>query len=636
MATHPPSSAHHQSKSGPQFERFEYLPSPRTSVHGHVSDTEMGVTVQTQDPQPDTEPKRPAPKRPGFDWSDSWAWEIGSVTLAVVGLALLVAFLVTIDNTPYANWQYTASPNTVVSIIITITKAVGLVSVSSCLGQLKWNLFQNPAPLYYMEVLDQASRGPWGSLEILLRGLFGSNIESLTYIGAALTVLALAVDPFAQQILAFPSRTVPALNATASTQTSQEWYSIGGVDESNQLTGLAPKLLTSVMSGLLQTHNPLEPGCTASSCEFPEFFALGMCSTCKDVTAQTIQQCEVPEFSIFLDTGDPAFAEIPTNCSYQTPSNFSFEFEGFDNPRMLLDNVSYGMDHWSLRARQIDPYLDIQSPIFDIQTPIGAFIAISYSILVTYTPSNATIPPPKPSVSECAVYFCERKYSSSTYPAGSSNSRPMQVANTQQLIPTDALDSSAIYDSAESVHFAPPTGSATLSPNSSYSIDRNTFTRLEDTMMRLFNSTTALRGDMSRIDLSNIASILRTGNLSELLDSMSTSVTDTLRTNPHGTKIFGNSFRDETFIQVRWPWIILPVIVTLGSIALLLGTAIGSKQKKAVLWKCMVLPLLSSHLHTAPENEIASMRSVDGMTDKSKKMRAVMVQDEGPLIFKEK
>jgi hypothetical protein len=50
----------------------------------------------------------------------------------------------------------------------------------------------------------------------------------------------------------------------------------------------------------------------------------------------------------------------------------------------------------------------------------------------------------------------------------------------------------------------------------------------------------------------------------------------------------------------------------------------------------MVLPLLATHLDTTPENRIASVRSVDGMSDMSKKMRAVMVHDEGPLIFKEK
>ncbi|KAJ5950912.1 uncharacterized protein N7479_009325 [Penicillium vulpinum] len=635
MATHPPYSALHdgQSESDLELERVETQASPRMSVHRHVSETEIGVSeidgmnVHTQ-LQTDIETKQP-----GFDWSGSWVWEIASITLAVVGLVLLVAFLVSIKNTPYASWQYTVSPNTIVSIIVTITKAAVLVSVSSCLGQLKWNLFQNSTPLYHMQVIDQASRGPWGSLEVLLRGIFGSKTGSLTYAGASLTVLALAVDPFAQQILTFPLRTVTILDPTAFTQTSQKWYSIGDSDASDVYLELQPSLLTPIIGGLLQISSPLEPQCEASSCQFPDFVALGMCSKCEDVTSQTNQKCQVPEYSNHWDYSHPAFRETPMNCSYQSPNNFSFDFHGFQSMsygfgNVTYDNITLRMNHWSSHPRKRDP-------IFDIQTPIVSLTEVDYNNPVFYTLSNATAPPTKPLVTECAIYFCERRYSESVYPSSAQNSSPMHVIDTQQLVAIDVREESPTSFSMNSVHFAPPNGSATLSNDSSYSIDHQTFNGFEPTMMRIFNSTVVLTGSVSTSNL-NLETFLRKGNLSQLLDSMSTSVTDVLRANRRGYKITGKTSRVETFIHVRWPWIILPVIVTLGSIALLLGTAIGSKRRKAVLWKCMVLPLLSSHLHTTPENEIASVRSVDGMTEKWKKIRAVMVEDEGPLTFREK
>ncbi|KAJ5189463.1 hypothetical protein N7491_005794 [Penicillium cf. griseofulvum] len=619
--SHPPyTTLHSQSESDLEF--VEYLAS-HMSVHRHGSETEMGVSEI--DSTVHTHPQTDEKKRP-FNWSGSWAWEIGAVALAVVGLVLLVAFLVKINNTPYATWQYTASPNTVVSIIITITKSAVLVSVSACLGQLKWDLFQNPAPLYHMQVIDEASRGPWGSLEVLLRGIFGSKTGSLTYVGAFLTILALAVDPFAQQILTFPSRTVVALNATAFIQTSQLWYSIGDSDASDVFLELQPTLLAPIMSGLLQTHRPLEPQCNASSCEFPEFVALGMCSECEDVTSRTNQKCQVPEYSDFWDDIHPVFRKTPTNCSYQSPNNFSFDFDGFMSMDYEYENITFHMHHWSSRPRKSNPILDIQTPIFSL-------IEVDYTNPVSYTISNATAPPTKPLITECAIYFCERKYSASSYLPETRNSHPIHIVDTQQLVATNVREESPYYFSTDSVHLAPPNGSTTLSKNASYSIDHQTFNTFEPTMMRLFNSTAVFSSNVSTSDILNLATILRKGNLSQLLDLMSTSVTDTLRANPHGTKIPGKAFRVETFIHVRWPWIILPVIVTLGSIALLLGTAIGSKHRNAVLWKCMVLPLLSSHLQT--ENEIASVRSVDGLTDQSKKTRAVMVQDEGPLTFRE-
>jgi hypothetical protein len=191
MATHPPYSAlHGQRKSDIEF--VEYQSSPM-SIHRNASETERGVsetdgTVHTHTQTDET-------KR-SFDRSCSRAWETRSITLAVVDLILLVASLVKI-NTPYATWQYTASPNTIVSIIITITKSAVLVSVSACLGQLKWNLSQNSAPLHHTQVIDDASRGPRGSLKFLLRGIFRSKTGSLTCVEAVLMILALVVDPFA-------------------------------------------------------------------------------------------------------------------------------------------------------------------------------------------------------------------------------------------------------------------------------------------------------------------------------------------------------------------------------------------------------------------------------------------------------
>ena len=640
MPSRSPSSASRDGLSRPDlgFERFEYLASPREPAHSSSSGTETGLPethnthVHGRDPQKDTKPKRP-----GYDWDGSWAWEIASVALSVVGIALLVAFLVTINNTPYGDWQYTASPNTVVSIIVTITKAALFVPVSSCLGQLKWNLFQSPVPLYHMQVLDQASRGPWGSLEVLLRGIFGSKTGILTYVGASLTILALAVDPFAQQILTFPSRTVPALNATAFTQTSHSWYST----VSDVVYELPPRLLTAVLSGLMQTHSPLEPQCDAMSCEFPEFVALGLCSKCEDVTARTSQKCGVPEHSSFEDpTGTyyhPAFNDIPLDCNYQSPSNFSFHFGApqltqlgdLNRPELSeYENIWLDMRYWSSRPME-------GNPILDIEDPITSLIEIDYTNPVPYTISNATAPPLKPLVTECAVYFCERRYAATSYRPGDQRSHPGRVIETQQLIGPDAETQNRTRFVTGGYQLKRPNGSANPSKDPKYSIDKVSFTSFNATLANLFNSTVVIGGEVSTSDTLKLATILRRGNFSQLLDSMSTSVTDTIRTNDYGITVSGEGRRDETFIHVRWPWIILPVVVTLGSIGLLLGTAIGSKKKKVALWKCMVLPLITSHFDATPENGIASVRRVDGMTDMSKKTRAVVVQNDGPITFKE-
>ena len=88
-----------------------------------------------------------------------------------------------------------------------------LMVVGQGLGQLKWQHFeQRPRRLVDFEVFENASRGLWASLRLLYyinwKALAGSA-------GAVITILALAMDPFAQQVISFGSRQVVADNMTS-------------------------------------------------------------------------------------------------------------------------------------------------------------------------------------------------------------------------------------------------------------------------------------------------------------------------------------------------------------------------------------------------------------------------------------
>ena len=102
------------------------------------------------------------------------------------------------------------------------------------LGQLKWQHFESrPRRLIEFEIFENASRGPWGALDLLYhmhwRAIAGST-------GAIITVLAVAMDPFAQQVIQFDSRPVTAHNETSvisaarSYDMNSRWESIAGVE----------------------------------------------------------------------------------------------------------------------------------------------------------------------------------------------------------------------------------------------------------------------------------------------------------------------------------------------------------------------------------------------------------------------
>ncbi|KAJ5701682.1 hypothetical protein N7488_009230 [Penicillium malachiteum] len=155
----------------------------------------------------------PAPGDRNIDWAGSWIWEVLGVLFSAICIVLLAVLLQYVNGRQYDNWKYRLSPNTIASVIVTIAKACLLVSVSSCLSQIKWTYGKSAEEihLYDIQALDQASCGPMGSLEVLWRWRMKPGLATA---GAFLTVLAMAVDPLAQQLLTYPNVRMTASNGT--------------------------------------------------------------------------------------------------------------------------------------------------------------------------------------------------------------------------------------------------------------------------------------------------------------------------------------------------------------------------------------------------------------------------------------
>ncbi|KAE8141619.1 hypothetical protein BDV38DRAFT_296282 [Aspergillus pseudotamarii] len=574
-----------------------------------------------------TKPAKTDKEKTGHDWKESWKWEAAAATLSVIGLGLLIGFLFKVHDTPYADWQYTASPNTVVSIIVTISKAALLVPVSGCLSQLKWNRYRDSVPLYDMQAIDQASRGPWGALELLWIGIPRLRMDALTLVGAFMTVLAVAIDPFSQQILAFPSHKVHVFNESALIQAAHRYVYQQKLYINHEHSGsLAPSMLSSMISGLAQTNSPLAPQCSSGICKFPEFITIGVCSYCEDITSKVNQICHQSEF---LQDGEESAVQQPhVSCIYKPPSGLEIATDATGLTKEQ-DSNEVSLNHWGT-------YPQSRTSMTGVQKPIFSFVAANQSTRVWYVPENVTLPPPKPLFTDCVFYYCERKYASSHYLANDRASHSANVTQTQPLLPSD---DTTLYRSDYVYILQPPDGQTALSGRSPYMIDAYTFLSIPSVMRKLFNTTTGSGAYWDDFDNEstglNLEPILREADLRELLQSMSTSMTDVLRANPEAEKVPGRAFRVETYIHVRWPWIVLLVCAVLGSLVLLLRTATVSKRQHAKVWKASIIPLLTSRLDLQPENEIAALESLDDIHHMSKKTNVMINPDERQLVLTE-
>jgi hypothetical protein len=170
-------------------------------------------------------------KPPPTIWKDQWMWEGLSLLLSVGCLIAMGAILGWLDNKQLADWTFPIQPNAMISVFSVVLKAALILPVAESIGQLKWLYFiERNRSLMDLQHFDDASRGPLGSIYFLFR--FTPKGKYLaSSLGAFITIIALAIDPFAQQIIEFNSRSVPTIgDATAVfnvAHTYEQHYALG-------------------------------------------------------------------------------------------------------------------------------------------------------------------------------------------------------------------------------------------------------------------------------------------------------------------------------------------------------------------------------------------------------------------------
>jgi hypothetical protein len=104
-------------------------------------------------------------------FKNSWLPEMLAALVSTIVFGALVAILRRFDGGGLPSWSYGITLNVVVAAM-TILISLGIsVPLSNGLGQLKWVRLHNQRRDIYLdsiETFDAASRGPWGSLLLLV------------------------------------------------------------------------------------------------------------------------------------------------------------------------------------------------------------------------------------------------------------------------------------------------------------------------------------------------------------------------------------------------------------------------------------------------------------------------------------
>ena len=84
-------------------------------------------------------------------------------------MAIIAIVLLKFDGKELPKWKLNITINAFISIFSGFAKSALLLPTAEALGQLKWNWFTKEKKMMDFEVMDSASRGPWGSLVLLGR-----------------------------------------------------------------------------------------------------------------------------------------------------------------------------------------------------------------------------------------------------------------------------------------------------------------------------------------------------------------------------------------------------------------------------------------------------------------------------------
>lgn len=300
---------------------------------------------------------------------DSWMWEIGSWILTAVCVVLMVVVLLNFQGTALSKWHMSIAPNTVISILATISKTSLLLPVAECISQLKWLHFDRARKLNDMGLYDSASRGPMGSIFFL----WGVRMN-LGALGAIVTVISLALDLFAQQLVSFPSCQAPMGENSASFRITQAYDSGAYYNPQNSIEGGSPYISQvsivrsdsgkgftdfgmqgSIFSGLFGGLPPRAFECPTSNCTWSDTYSnlsLEFVGQCDNVTKSVVNSCQD-----FPNTRS-------TVCNITTPGGFQF------NSLKLHQSAIFRFTCLNTTTHTTAPKLDTELTSFAVWRPL--------------------------------------------------------------------------------------------------------------------------------------------------------------------------------------------------------------------------------------------------------------------------
>jgi hypothetical protein len=572
-----------------------------------IFETKKSGALWTEEPVTSDE-DQPADVRaaPPSPWE--WWWELLSMAFSIACMIGIVVVLLVFQDRPQTDWGGGwLSITATIAILSTGAKSAAALAVGAALSQYKWLHFRTaPRKLTDLDLLEEASRGPLGSLTLLAKRPLG-----LASIGAVVTLLAIGFDVFIQQMVTFEPRDVAMDDGKALLGLSHHYDSgatrvgqRGGVinvarksfitlDQEKWVVCLMfPRLAASTADlsmygaayrGLYNLGSPTVFNCT-SKCQWnATYYSLGFTSSCADVTEATLRlhpnasavwngtEVYGPQAAMVLTTpGGVKLSARYSATSWQTVVSVAAVSLLKNN----TENYSNGV------GDTLPPEL-VRIGVF--RAPIDEVDWIFY--------------PAQMQIVECDVALAAYSYSNL-----SSSGQNLTIGR-QEVI---RLDPGMTLEAPNAT--LPNTIAFNQSGLPIMKISASDIAALELFFMSDRFAGNVYEGVSGNTPTPGMGDAFRSGDISKTVQAMVESMTNQLRAT-YNVTAYGQSINPVVFIQVQWAWITLPLVVEIISIVFFAIILLQSARTAGLpLWKSSTVAVLTYDVRfREDENDVGKL-----------------------------
>lgn len=216
-----------------------------------------------------------------------WWWETLCFGLTFVAFVGIISTLCKYEHRPLPQWPFGVSISTLIAIYTAVIKASAGCVLAEGISHLKWTMLfrERPYPLRGFVAHDNASRGPWGAIQLLWR----DRLQGVSSLGAIIIILLFILDPFAQQVVRYYDCQRVSSDKTA-TITRTNIYPGSKLEKIANLRYEMNEFYPAISNAIF-AQNMVKPrySCPTGNCSFPDpYSSVGYCNACEDVTHKLV------------------------------------------------------------------------------------------------------------------------------------------------------------------------------------------------------------------------------------------------------------------------------------------------------------------------------------------------------------